>query len=240
MRLVSFTFVEGTVVFSCVYQGVIYRYKRNSFKWSSPLVSIVDQSDKEWHSFELVCLCRKGLRCGLLIANVIECETLSKQCDQDDENHGSWKPLGTLHGASFEGPTRSRSVAEGVLNKSQMRIARKNDFWRMSLTKSLVLEVHWTAKIHLKRSKTFTWTHKCSIFDVPYKKHLVTRRKLWNHQNTFNFQCFKRKPSFVDPPLGTSLGPHGRLNTAQKRLRKGFWWGLTCELLENPIFEGWY
>ena len=47
---------------------------------------------------------------------------------QDDENHGSGTPLGTLHGASFEGPTRSRSVAEGVLTKSQMRIARKSDF----------------------------------------------------------------------------------------------------------------
>ena len=46
---------------------------------------------------------------------------------QDDENHGSWTPLGTLRGASFESPTRPRSVAEGVLTKSQMRIARKCD-----------------------------------------------------------------------------------------------------------------
>ena len=92
----------------------------------------------------------------------------------------------------------------------------------MSLTKSLVLTVHWAPNIYLKRLKTFTLTDKCSIFDVSYKKHLVTTRKLWNHQNTCNLQCFGRKPSFVDPPLGTSLGPHWSLNTAQKRRRSDF------------------
>ena len=38
----------------------------------------------------------------------------------------------------------------------------------------------------------------------------------------YHLQCFGRTPWFVDPPLGTSLGPQGGLNTAQKRRRRSF------------------
>ena len=92
----------------------------------------------------------------------------------------------------------------------------------MYLTKSLVLKVHRTPNIDLKRPKTFTLTHKCSNFDVSYKKHLLTTRQLWNHQNTCNLRCFGRKPSFVDPPLGVFLGPQWGLKTAQKGRRSDF------------------
>ena len=95
----------------------------------------------------------------------------------------------------------------------------------MSLTKSLVLEVHWTPKIYLKRSKTFTWTQKCPIFDVSYKKQLLTRNKLRNHQNTHNLQWFNWKPSFVDPPPGhlswASLGLQNVSEASQKLILMG-------------------
>ena len=92
----------------------------------------------------------------------------------------------------------------------------------MYLTKSLVLTVHWTPNIYLKQLQTFTETYKCWIFDVCCKKHFLTTRKLWNHQNTCNLHGFERKPSFVDPPLGVFLGPHWGIKAAQKRRRSDF------------------
>ena len=103
-----------------------------------------------------------------------------------------------------------------------MRSARKSNFLRMYLTKSLVLPVHWPPNIHPKRLKAFTLIYKCWIFDGNYKEHLLTTRKATNHENTCNLQCFGRKPSFVDPPLGASLGSHWSFNTAQKRRRTDF------------------
>ena len=95
----------------------------------------------------------------------------------------------------------------------------------MFVTKSLILEVHRSPKIHLKRSKTFTWTHKRPMFDVSYEKQLLTRNKLRNHQNTCNLQCFKRKPWFVDPPPGhlswASLGLQNVSEASQKLILMG-------------------
>ena len=79
--------------------------------------------------------------------------------------------------------------------------------------------VHETPNVYLKGTKTLTLAYKCSIFDVSYKKHLSTTRKLWNHQNTCKLHCFGRKPSFVAPPghlSWASLGPQHGSEASQK------------------------
>ena len=87
-----------------------------------------------------------------------------------------------------------------------MRSAWKSCFWRMYLTKSLVLTVPQTAYIYLKRPKGCTLRHKCSIFDVRYEKHVLPARKLWNHQKACNSQCFWRKHRSWTPPWEPILG----------------------------------
>ena len=63
----------------------------------------------------------------------------------------------------------SRGRSRVLWNRSWMRIAWKVDFWRMSLTKSLLLEVHWSLKTILKPPITLAWSHKYSDFDLDNK-----------------------------------------------------------------------
>ena len=114
-----------------------------------------------------------------------------------------------------------------------MRISRKSDFWRMSLTKSLVLKLHGSPNARVKRPKTLTLIHKRSNFDVNYKNHHSKRRKLGIHQNTCNLQCFEQKPAFEDPPLGPSLASHLGARHDSQAFWRGFWRGLECALMEN-------
>ena len=51
-----------------------------------------------------------------------------------------------------------------------MRIARKVDFRRMSLTKSLLLEGYWSLKTMLKAPVTLAWSRSQSNFRVAAKK----------------------------------------------------------------------
>ena len=78
-----------------------------------------------------------------------------------------------------------------------MRIAGKVYFRRMSLTKSLLLEVHWSCKTCLKPTTTHTLSHKYSNFDLVNKKLEIKTQNSEINKTPQYLLGFERKPWFV-------------------------------------------
>ena len=77
-----------------------------------------------------------------------------------------------------------------------MRIASKGDFERMSLTKSLLLEVHCTLKTSLKPPTTLALTYKYSNFDLDNKEREIKPQNSKIIQTPHYLQGFERNTRF--------------------------------------------
>ena len=105
---------------------------------------------------------------------------------------------------------------------SCMRIPGKGHFWRMSLTKSLHLVVHWTPNTYLKPPTTCTLRHKYSNFDLDDKKHALKRLNCEIIKNVIIYSVLSANHGSRTSPWDSPLGLIRGLTTSQKRSRKGF------------------
>ena len=99
-----------------------------------------------------------------------------------------------LLGPHFEGSSRSRSLSRGLWKRSQMRIAWKVNFHMMSLTKSVLLEIHWTFKSFFKPPAALALIHKFSNFDLDNKKKELQLQNSEINTKHCYLQCFERLP----------------------------------------------
>ena len=118
--------------------------------------------------------------------------------------------FGSPCGPHFADPGGSRGRSRALWNRSWMRIAWKVDFWRMSLTKSLLLEVHWTLKTTLKPPTTLAWSRIYSDCHLDAKQYRIKVKNSETIKIHHYLQYFELKPVFVarseDPRWGSLWG----------------------------------
>ena len=88
----------------------------------------------------------------------------------------------------------------------------------MSLTKSLLLEVHWSLKTTLKPPTTLAWSRNCSNFHLDAKKYSIKMKNSETIKIHYYLQYFELKPVFMGP-LGTLVEALSEV----KGVVKAFW-----------------
>ena len=104
----------------------------------------------------------------------------------------------------------------------------------MSLTKSLLLEVHWTLKTVLKLLITLSLSHKFSNFGLDNKEKELQVKNSEIHKNSVICSVLNADPGFW-VALGTPFGTAWEAARAVQAVKERLWNGFGTSFLDRCI-----